>query len=85
MAVNGTAGDRPGPRVARVAQAGDLPGALKTLGIGMPRPVLVLVGGADGMTEDHLAAVTEAMKQIVPALDRLGAAVVDGGTDSGVI
>jgi len=85
VAVSGTAGDRPGPRVVRVARAADLPGALKTLGIGMPRPVLVLVGGADGMTEDHLAAVTEAMKQIVPALDRWGAAVVDGGTDSGVI
>lgn len=85
MAVNGTAGDRPGPRVTRVAQAADLPGALKTLGIGTPRPVLVLVGGADGMTGDNLAAMAEAMKQIVPSLDRWGAAVVDGGTDSGVI
>lgn len=85
MAVNGTAGDRPGPRVAQVAQAADLPGALKTLGVGMPRPVLVLVGGADGMTADQQAAVTEAMKQIVPMLDHWGAAVVDGGTNSGVI
>ena len=85
MAVNGTAGDRPGPRVARVAQAADLPGALKTLGIGMPRPVLVLVGGADGMTADQQAAVTEAIERLAPALGRWGAAVVDGGTDSGVM
>jgi SLOG in TRPM, prokaryote len=85
VAVNGTAGDRPGPRVAQVAQAADLPGALKTLGIGMPRPVLVLVGGAGGMTADQQTAMAEAMKQLVPALDRWGAAVVDGGTDSGVM
>lgn len=83
--MSGTADDRAAPRVARVAQAGDLPGTLRALGIGVPRPVLVLVGGAGGMTADQQAAVAEAMKQLVPALDRWGAAVVDGGTSSGVM
>jgi TRPM family ion channel len=85
VAVSGTAGDRTGPRVARIARAADLPGALKALGIGRPRPVLVLVGGADGMTADQQAAVTEAIERLAPALGRWGAAVVDGGTDSGVM
>jgi len=83
--VSGTADDRAAPRVARVAQAGDLPGTLRALGLGVPRPVLVVVGGAGGMTTDQQAAMAEAMKQLVPALDRWGAGVVDGGTDSGVM
>ena len=37
------------------------------------------------MTPDQLASMAEAMKRLVPALDRWGAAVVDGGTDSGVM
>src|SRR5260370_19159130 len=49
------------------------------------RPVLVLVGGAGGMTADHLAGMAEAMERIIPSLDGWGAAIVDGGTDSGVM
>src|SRR5260370_24011601 len=49
------------------------------------RPVLVLVGGAGGMTADHLAGMAEAMERIIPSLDGWGAAIVDGGTDFGVM
>ena len=73
------------PSFARVAQPADLSTALKALGLAVRRPVLVLVGGAGGMTPDHLASMAEAMERIAPALDRWGAAVVDGGTDSGVM
>ncbi len=81
---DGTA--RPGNHwFARVARPADLSAALQALGIAVHRPVLVLVGGAGGMMADHLAAMAKAMERIAPALDRWGAAVVDGGTDSGVM
>src|SRR5712691_980123 len=70
---------------AQVSRQADLPPTLKTLGIAVHRPVLVLVGGAGGMTPDHLAGMAKAMVRIAPSLDRWGAAVVDGGTDSGVM
>jgi SLOG in TRPM, prokaryote len=83
--VSGTAGGLAVPPFARVVQTADLSGALQALGIAVRRPVLVLVGGAGGMTPDHLASMAEAMERIAPALDRWGAAVVEGGTDSGVM
>ncbi|RKT56283.1 hypothetical protein [Saccharothrix australiensis] len=49
------------------------------------RPVLVLVGGADGMAAEPLAALGAALADLVPVLDELGAVVVDGGTDTGVM
>ena len=47
--------------------------------------MLVSVGGAGGMTPDQLAVMAKALERIVPALDGWGAAIVDGGTDSGVM
>lgn len=79
------AGDLAIPPFVRVSEPDDLPVALKALDIAVRRPVLVLVGGAGGMTPGHLAAMTEAMERIIPALDRWGAAIVDGGTDAGVM
>jgi hypothetical protein len=73
------------PPIARVARRADLPSALKALGVAPGRPVLVLVGGAGGMTAEHLAGMAEVMKPVISALDRWGAALVDGGTDSGVM
>ncbi|CCH33422.1 hypothetical protein ABZ816_18120 [Actinosynnema sp. NPDC047251] len=54
---------------------------------GLPsgRPVLVLVGGADGMAAGELARLCDVFADLVPVLDALGAAVVDGGTDSGAM
>jgi SLOG in TRPM, prokaryote len=83
--VSGTAGDLAGPPYARVGQPADLSATLRALNIRLHRPVLVSVGGAGGMTPDHLAATAKVIGRIVPALDRWGAAVVDGGTDSGVM
>jgi hypothetical protein len=84
-AVTGTAGDLAVPPVARVIQPADLPATLRALDIGVRRPVLVLVGGAGGMTPAHLAAMAKAIGHVIPALDGWRAAVVDGGTDSGVM
>ncbi len=49
------------------------------------RPVLVVVGGASGMPDEGpgLSALFEAA--LAPVVERTGAAVVDGGTDEGVM
>lgn len=83
--MSGTAGDLAVPPYARVGQPADLPAALGALNIGLHHPVLVSVGGAGGMTPDHLAVMAKVIERIVPALDRWGVVVVDGGTDSGVM
>jgi hypothetical protein len=73
------------PPVARVTEPGDVPAALKALDITAGRPVLVLVGGAGGMSPARMTALAGAVGQIIRALGDWGAAVVDGGTDSGVM
>lgn len=74
-----------GPACARVGQHGDLPATLDALGVHRGRPVLLLVGGAGGMTGEHLALAASTLEPLIPDLDRWGAAVVDGGTDAGVM
>jgi hypothetical protein len=83
--MGGLADDRAAPPRVRVSVPAEIPGALRALGIGVRRPVLVSVGGASAMAPSHVAAVTAALEALVPALDRWGAAVVDGGTDAGVM
>jgi SLOG in TRPM, prokaryote len=79
-------GDANGPRYVRVDQRDELPAALRALAVRSGRPVLVSVGGASGMTPEHLDAMAALVRErVVPALDRWGAAVVDGGTDAGVM
>jgi SLOG in TRPM, prokaryote len=60
--------------------------ALAAVGLVAPRPVVVLVGGAAGLS----AAVEEELRPLftgglVPALESLEAVAVDGGTRSGVM
>ena len=83
--MSGTAGDLAVPPFARVTRPADLSATLKALDIAVPRPVLVLVGGAGGMSPAQMAALAGTIGQIIPALGDWGAAVVDGGTDSGVM
>jgi hypothetical protein len=74
------------PRLARVAQQAELPAALDTLGVPRPRPVLLMVGGAGGMDEGARQALAGVLRDaVVPSVERHGAVVVDGGTDSGVM
>lgn len=59
---------------------------LDALGLRRGRPVVVLVGGADGMGEADRALADRMLRDAVfPLLDRLDAVVVDGGTDGGVM
>ncbi len=83
--MTGAAGERAVPPSARVGQPADIPVVLRTLGVAVRRPVLVSVGGAGGMTPDQMAVMAKALERIVPALDGWGVAIVDGGTDSGVM
>jgi hypothetical protein len=73
------------PPVARVAEPGEIPAALEALGIRTGRPVLVVVGGADGMSPEHMTALAGAVGPVIRSLGDWGAALVDGGTDSGVM
>jgi hypothetical protein len=64
----------------------EVAGRLDELGVRRGRPVVVLVGGAAGMGEGDVALVDEMLRVgVFPVLDACGAAVVDGGTDSGVM
>jgi len=73
-------------QVVRVQRREDLPQALLSRDLAGPRPVLVSVGGAGGMPADTGLAIDEFLtRYLVPLLDRAGVAVVDGGTDAGVM
>ena len=76
----------PGVPLERVDAVAELPTALDRLGISQGRPVLVLVGGAAGMDETHLQLVDEVLRSaVIPVVDGRGGAVVDGGTDAGIM
>lgn len=69
-----------------VGDAGDLAAALSALGLPPPRPVVVVVGGAGGLRGSELDRLRPLFSSgLVPVLERLGAAGVDGGTYSGVM
>lgn len=59
--------------------------AVQALGLAGSQPVLVLVGGASGVTEEQQAIISQAIEQVAEVIEITGAAVVDGGTDSGVM
>ena len=73
-------------RAVRVRRSEGLPSALRELGLGRPRPVLVLVGGAGGLDGADMARLRPLFTEVlVPLAESLGASVVDGGTDAGVM
>lgn len=59
--------------------------AVKSLGLAHSRPVLVLVGGAGGVSDEQKAIINHAITIVAEVVDRNQVAVVDGGTDSGVM
>ncbi len=75
-----------GPSVSTVGTAAELSVALAELGLPGSSPVLVLIGGADGIDEAGLARLrpffTDALATLAEALE---VCVVDGGTDVGVM
>ena len=70
----------------RVQDFGDLPQATRDLGLPSPRPVIVNLGGAGRMTEADLARLRPLFDEaLAPIAEELGAVIVDGGTDAGVM
>jgi hypothetical protein len=64
----------------------DLASALAALGLTPSRSVLVLVGGADGLDPVAERALEGLFRNtLVPLIETLGAAVIDGGTDAGIM
>lgn len=64
----------------------ELPATLRELGFHRPQPTLVLVGGAAGLRDtdmEHLRPLF--IEVLAPSVENLGALVVDGGTDAGVM
>jgi TRPM family ion channel/uncharacterized protein DUF4231 len=73
-------------RVIRLAEPTELPSTLTELHLDGPRPVVVLVGGADGLDDAQLARLRPLFEEgLAPLADSLGACVIDGGTDTGVM
>jgi len=73
------------PRVSVLNGDDHLPVTLRSI-FPTPRPVLVLVGGASGLTEPEVHQLAEHLRTFVlPVISRMGAVVIDGGTDSGVM
>src|SRR4051794_36081514 len=72
-------------KAVRIAAFGELDDAVTALGLHVGVPVLVVVGGADSMSRAEEARVNALIEALVPHLDRLGGALVDGGTATGVM
>ncbi len=64
----------------------DLSAALNQIGLHGSRPVLVVVGGASKMSDQSMARLRLLFVNVLaPIAETLGACVVDGGTDTGVM
>lgn len=73
-------------RVAVAEAETDIPALVRSLGFGAPRPVLVVIGGASGVTELQVSVLTGYLSRyVLPVVHRVGAVVIDGGTDAGVM
>lgn len=72
-------------QVQRVSGLRDLVGAIHELDISSPSPVLVLVGGAAGIQQKHLPTIRQAIQEISDVVELVGAIIVDGGTESGIM
>jgi len=70
----------------RVDNFSDLPNAVKNLGLPNSSPTIVIVGGASGISDSDLVLLRQMFVEVLaPLAQSLGAVVVDGGTDAGVM
>ncbi|WP_071190350.1 hypothetical protein [Trichormus sp. NMC-1] len=72
--------------LVRVSDLEELAIALQQIGLSGSHPILVVVGGASQISEaDFLRIQSLFVKVLAPIAQALGAYVVDGGTDAGVM
>ena len=62
-----------------------MPAALEELGLEPPLKTLVVVGGAERMSADEMTRARPVIEALGDLAKRVGAVVVDGGTDEGVM
>jgi SLOG in TRPM, prokaryote len=73
-------------RLSAPTDLGSLQQRLTASGLPTDVPVVVLVGGAGGLGASEEALCTQLFAaSLVPVLEKTGAVLVDGGTDSGVM
>ena len=71
---------------AKVQNHSELIAAITEMELDRPRPTIMLVGGAGGLQPEDLRRLRPIFTDaLVPLVWQLGAAVVDGGTDFGVM
>jgi hypothetical protein len=69
-----------------VSETGDLRRLLASSGLETGRPVVVLIGGAAKLGADTVGGLEEIVREgVLATAEALGATVIDGGTDSGVM
>jgi hypothetical protein len=72
--------------VIQVHHEGELPTALDKIALDSKHPTLVLVGGASGISQADMSRLQRLfVEAIAPIAQELGVAVVDGGTDAGIM
>lgn len=71
---------------AYIAEPADVEAILQTLGFKTACPSLVVVGGASGLAADDLEQLRSLFKDVLcPLAETFDFAVIDGGTDAGVM
>jgi len=74
------------PEVIQVHRSTNLSAALARIGLSQSRPILVLVGGASGISPEDMSRLKLLFVEVLaPLAESLGAAVIDGGTDTGIM
>jgi hypothetical protein len=59
---------------------------IRALGLGTGVPTIALVGGAAGMSDVNIARTRALLTQaVVPLVEEIDGAIVDGGTDAGIM
>jgi hypothetical protein len=68
-----------------VERADDLDDALASVKLTPPRPVIVVVGGAAGLSDVDIERLAPLAEELVRVAEQFDSVLVDGGTDSGVM
>ena len=71
-------------QAVKLDQFQELDSAIRQLGIEYPKPTLVLIGGAAGLTGENLIRPFFS-DVVVPVMTEVGGILIDGGTDSGIM
>lgn len=81
-----TVADGRAAQATHIENFAQIPDAIAALGLMSPHPTLVLVGGAGKMSPQDFSTLERLfVEAIAPAIADIGAVVIDGGTDCGIM